>query len=255
MKKLIIANWKMNPETIEEARTLFSGAKRTAKQLHRVRAVICPPFVFLDDVSRKITSVKCTLGAQDAFWEHNGAYTGEISPRQLAELGVRYVILGHSERRLLGETNEEVNKKVRACLAENLIVVLCIGESERDKQGEYLDFLRNELIQSLARVKKKELEKLIVAYEPIWAISSHNKGADTPENVLDTTLFIRKVLTNVYDKKRGAMVPIIYGGSVNEDNAESFLQEARVDGFLVGSASLDAQHFSALLKISERAKT
>jgi len=257
-KKLIIANWKMNPRTLDDARELFSKTKRVAQTLRRVKTVVCPPFVFIGTLVGRVSSTKCVLGAQDVFWENpsvgGGAYTGEISAHQLAALDTNYVIIGHSERRALGETDEIVNKKTRAALAQNLSIILCIGESERDEDGEYLHFVREEIRASLVKVSKKDLVKLTVAYEPIWAVGAGAKRADTPEELLEMAIFIRKTLSDLFGKKEAHAVPILYGGSVGEKNTGAFLRGGGVQGLLVGRASLNAKTFSAILKIAENVR-
>ncbi len=249
--KIIVANWKMNPRTLSEARAIFHSVKRTARGLSRVQTIICPPFIFLDSLASKKTNAYA-LGAQDAFWENTsaggGAYTGEISPAQLSALGVSYVILGHSERRALGETDEMIQKKLKAAIEYRLTVILCIGEKERDARGEYLMFLKDELKKSIGKISTQDFRRLIVAYEPIWAVGAKAKKADTPEALLETVIFIRKVLNDIYGAPVAFQVPILYGGSVHMHNARAFMADGGVSGLLVGRASLDPKEFSEILK-------
>ncbi len=251
MKKIIVANWKMNPKTLREARKNFLHIKKTAEKLTKVQTVICPPFIFLEPISKE-TSRKCMLGAQDVFWKKEGAYTGEISPAQLYNLNVSHVILGHSERRRLGETDEIVRDKIKAAFEYRLNVILCIGESKRDEEGHYLAFLKNEIKKSLERIPKKQLARIIIAYEPIWAVGAEAKFADTPETLLEISIFIRKILSDTFSKKIAFQVPILYGGSVTEHNAKDFLKNGGVDGLLIGRASLDHHEFNKILKIAQR---
>jgi len=261
-KKLIVANWKMSPDTLTEAREIFNTIRRTAKDLSHVETLVCPPFVFLSELSKLVRSSRYGIGAQDVFWEDAGAYTGEVSPVHLERLDVRSVILGHSERRALGENDKIVNKKVKACFKNGVQVILCVGEKERDPHGNYLRFVKDQLKSSLFKVSKKDIGKLAVAYEPVWAISStrlttsssHHQGADTPENVLEMSIFIRKILSDIYDKKVAMATPVLYGGSVTDENAERFLREGGARGFLVGRASLDALKFTTILKIAEKVR-
>tara|TARA_Y100000031_G_scaffold111703_2_gene123188 strand:+ start:1319 stop:2095 length:777 start_codon:yes stop_codon:yes gene_type:complete len=250
IKRIIVANWKMNPRTTQEARKNFLHVKKTAEKLTKVQTVITPPFIFLESFSKE-TSRRCALGAQDVFWKKEGSYTGEISPAQLYDLNVTHVILGHSERRRLGESDEIIRDKIKAALEYRLNVILCIGESERDTEGHYLAFLKNEIKKSLERIPKKQLARLIVAYEPIWAVGAKAKFADTPESLFETSIFIRKILSDTFSKKIAFQVPILYGGSVTEHNAENFLKNGGVDGLLVGRASLDFKEFSKILKIAQ----
>ncbi|MBI2109068.1 MAG: triose-phosphate isomerase [Parcubacteria group bacterium] len=252
-KQLIVANWKMNPRTPKEARALFQSTKRTAGHLTKVQTVVCPPAVFLGLFS-PLVSRNCFLGAQDMFWEKEGAYTGKISPAQLHALNVSYVILGHSEERALGETNEDIQKKIRAAFEYRLNAILCIGEKERDHEGHYLSFLKEQIKKSLGKIPGKELGRLIIAYEPIWAIGALAKKADTPRALLEIVIFIRKVLSDMYDKSIAFQISILYGGSVNAQNAEAFLKDGGVNGLLVGRASLDTKEFTEILKITKQIK-
>lgn len=254
MKKLIAANWKMSPASLYDAKDIFKKIRNVARGLRNVETVVCPPFVFLSDMSKMVRSVACTVGAQDVFWEDSGAYTGEISPGQLDRLGVRYVIVGHSERRALGEGDAVVNKKIKTCLRYGFKPILCVGELARDSNGAYLRFIKEQLVASLAKVAIKNPKNLIVTYEPVWAISSHHAGADTPESALEMSIYIRKVLSSVLGKRVALEVPILYGGSVDDVNAEGFLKTGGAQGFLVGRASLEPKKFVNILKIAEKTK-
>ena len=254
MKKLIIANWKMSPTSAHNAKDIFRRVRKTSRELQNVETVICPPFVFLSDLGKMVESAKCVIGAQDIFWEDQGSYTGEISAPQLDRLGARYVILGHSERRALGETDVIVNKKVKTCLHSGFRAVLCIGEEERDPNGAYLRFIKEQLTASLAKIVIKNPKSLVIAYEPVWAISSHHKGADTPESALEMSIYIRKVLSGILGKRIALEVLVLYGGSVDDTNAEGFLKAGGVQGFLVGRASLDPRIFSEILRTAEKVR-
>ena len=251
-KKIVIANWKMNPLSLTEAKRIFADTKKTANTLRNVQSVVCPPFIYLNELKNLVSGHRCAIGAQDVFFERNGAYTGEISGAMLAKAGVKYVIVGHSERRAQGETDEVVNKKTLAALKEGLHVVLCVGERERDEHARYFDFIRGELEGALKGVPKKMAEKLIIAYEPLWAIGREAKSADTPKGTFETTLFIRKILADMYDKKMAMGMPVLYGGSVNKKNANEFLAHGGVQGLLVGRASLVGAHFAEILREADR---
>ncbi|MBX4210880.1 triose-phosphate isomerase, partial [Candidatus Parcubacteria bacterium] len=174
--KIVIANWKMNPTSKEKAQDLFSKLKRIAKPLTKTNLIICPPAVYLG-CFKKPEARNIHLGAQNIFWEHSGSFTGEMSTEMLKNDGVRYVIIGHSERRKLGETVEMVNKKLLAALRDGLTAILCIGEVTRDASGDYLEFLTNEIRTALSKVTKQNLEKIIIAYEPVWAIGKSERDA------------------------------------------------------------------------------
>jgi len=220
MKKLIVANWKMNPASLIGARKLFNSVKKT-------KAVICPPLVYLTEFNYK------PLGAQNCHWQESGPYTGEVSPKMLKNLGVEYVIIGHSERRnYFKETDEMINKKVKAALKAGLKPILCIGE----KKGENSEkVISNQLKQDLKGISRKDLPKAIIAYEPVWAIGTGDFcPADTAEKTRD---FIRGKLNN----------KVLYGGSVNSKIANDYIKVG-FDGLLVGGASLDAQEFIKIVK-------
>lgn len=251
-KQLIIGNWKMNPWKTEDARKIFDGIKKEAGKLARVQTVACPPFVFLSDLSKKASGHRCVLGAQDIFFEMEGAYTGEVSPLMLSALGVKYAIIGHSERRALGETDEMVNKKVLAALKMGLMVVLCVGEKARDAGSEYFQFIKSQIEAALEKVPKRLLPNVVVAYEPVWAIGAKATSAATPADLVEMAIFIRKTISDMFDRTSAQAIPVLYGGSVDEKNAESFLKEGEADGLLVGRASLDAGKFITILKIAEK---
>lgn len=241
----------MNPQSLTDAKDLFQKIKRTATPLKKVTTVICPPFVFLSDLN-KARNKKCILGAQDVFWKEKGSFTGEVSPAMLKDRGVTFVIIGHSERRALGETDEIVNKKVHRALEYNLFVILCVGERERDKDGDYLHFIEGEIRNSLSGIPKRLLGKLIIAYEPIWAIGAYAKGADTPDTLLEMVIFIRKIIGKIYGRKYAMEISVLYGGSVDDENARGFLKDGGVSGLLVGRSSLDAKKFSVILKEADQ---
>ena len=251
-KKIIIANWKMNPLSLTEAKRIFLGIKKTAHTLRNVQSVVCPPALYISELKKLVSGHRCVLGTQDVFFERNGAYTGEMSAAMLAKTGAKYAIVGHSERRAFGETDEVVNKKILAALKEGLVAVLCVGERERDEHARYFDFIRGELEGALRGVPKNMIQKLIIAYEPIWAVGREAKGSDTPEGTFETTLFIRKILADIFDKKTAMSMPVLYGGSVNEKNAREFLLHGGVQGLLVGRASLIGAQFTEILKEADR---
>src|SRR3989338_4368602 len=184
LKKLIVANWKLNPESIREAKEILAPVKRALSRLTNLAVVICPPAVFLSDLA-KIKGGQIALGAQDAFWERDGAYTGMLSPTMLRNAGADYLILGHSERRRLGDGDGEINRKVALALKHRLKVILCVGEERRDPDGFYLQTIRTQLEAGLAGVPKKQLNELIVAYEPVWAIGEAARASDTPRDFLE----------------------------------------------------------------------
>lgn len=242
----------MNPLTREEAGVLFDLNRKLAANTYAAEIIICVPFVFLEDFAKTPRPEKLKLGAQNCFWEEKGAYTGEVSPTMLKNLDCEYVILGHSERRLsLGETDEIVNKKIKAALAAGLKIIFCVGENERDANENYLNFLKQQIKNGLDGLSVKELKNIVLAYEPVWAISSKNGAqADTAENLVKTAAFIKKVLADIFaDAGREAQeMKIIYGGSVNKKNFNDLLSVSEISGLLIGGASLIHEELKNILE-------
>ena len=248
-KKIIIANWKMNPLTERDAEKLYGGIAKEVSKIKETGIVICPPFIYLEKL-KKINK-KIVLGAQDAFWGEVGAFTGEVSSEMIANIGVKYVILGHSERRAFGESNEIINKKLKAAISSGLSPILCIGENDRDESHEYFNFIKNQLLACINGVSKNLLYKIIIAYEPVWAISTTlNRRDATPADAKEMSIFIRKIISDKLGT--GMKMPkIVYGGSVNNKDAGEFIEHGGVDGLLVGRASLDVKKFTDIVKICE----
>ncbi len=246
-KKIIVANWKMNPGTLAEARLLFAKIKRAASRLENVLTIICPPFAYLAAFAHS-GATRVALGAQNASPQNGGRLTGEVSPEMLRDLGVSYCIVGHSERRALGETDEVIAAKVRAVVAEGMTPILCVGERARDAEGRYFEILKNQLAASLARLPRASFRTLVIAYEPLWAIGKSAREAMSPRAVCETSIFIRKVLTDLVGAENAQQPQILYGGSVEEENTAAILAEGGVDGLLVGHISLESERFITILK-------
>lgn len=243
-KKFIIANWKMNPKSFKEAAALFEAIKKGIKSSQRYQVVICPPTVWL----AKFKSVSAVaLGAQNCHWEAGGAYTGEVSANMLADLGATYVILGHSERRrYLGETDEIINLKIKAALRVKLKPILCIGEGAGEEMSQVIEHQLTHCLQDLIL---NQIKDLIIAYEPVWAISTENNARPClPDQALSAALFIRKTLTKLYSRFTAENIPVLYGGSVSAANIGDYLKGVNLDGALVGGASLEAENFLKLVR-------
>lgn len=247
-KSLIIANWKMNPETLAEAKALLNSVQNDLTGLEKTEVVFCSPFIFLDSLAHLIVE-PFQLGSQNVFYEERGAFTGEISPVMLKKIGCQYVIIGHSERKqYLGEADELINKKVLAALKNGLKPILCLGEKDKDASG-VSDILKTQLEKGLTGVDAKRAKNLIITYEPVWAIStSENAAACQPDDALVAGLFIRKILAKLFGRRRAEKIPILYGGSVDSKNAASYIKEAQLNGLLVGNASLKAKEFVRIIK-------
>lgn len=243
MKSLIIANWKMNPATLQEAKKNFELIKEGGEKINNVESVICAPFVFLPAL-KPGKNVK--IGAQDCFWEEKGAYTGEISPKQLVDLGCEFVILGHSERRkYLSERTPAVSKKIKAALAVGLKVIFCVGSETKIPGKE----MKDQLEKGLAGLGKSVFSKLLLVYEPVWAISTtKDKVTATPREARQGGIYMRNALAGLFDRKTAEAAKIIYGGSVNSTNIVGFLKDGGMIGGLVGAASLNPREFIDILK-------
>ncbi|MBI4143264.1 triose-phosphate isomerase [Candidatus Woesearchaeota archaeon] len=248
MKKLIVANWKMN-KTIYESISFVMEFKKLVNDDKNVDIAICPPFTALNAVSSELKKSGIKLGAQNMHFENSGAFTGEISPLMLKDVGCQYVILGHSDRREVGENDSLINKKVISALKHGLTPILCIGESHEQRiKDETQDVLENQLIKCLQDVK--EIQKVVFAYEPVWAISkgNPNQKAATKDDAEEAHLFIRKLLAGISDEKSAKDTRIIYGGSMKPENAKELLEMRNIDGGLVGNASLDARSFAEIVR-------
>ncbi len=238
MKTLIVGNWKCNPTSQKEALELFNSIKNGVKNT-KAEVVICPPFLYLSQLKG------LTMGAQNVFFKENGAFTGEVSPLMLKDLGIKYVILGHSEvRQHLHETDEIINKKVKEVLAVKLTPIICVGEKQgQDKPA----VLEQQVLGALKNVLAKDVKNMVIAYEPVWAIGS-GKNCSI-EETMGSLLFIRKIISKIYNKNLAFGMKIIYGGSVNSSNAFIYIKDAGANGLLVGGASLDAKEFIKIVKL------
>lgn len=268
MKPIIVANWKCNPDTEKEAGELFGQIEKGIRGLENKEVVIVPPFIYLPSLNNKSGNIK--LGAQDCFWEEKGPFTGEISPIQLVNLGCEYVILGHSERRIsLKETVEMVNKKIKSALKVGLKVILCVGgdfnknnkiSKNNFKKSSYwcngkcqnLKEIGLQLKKKIKGLKDINFSNLLIAYEPVGAVSTSPGGKPLqPEEVKVGAIFIQNILGRIFGREKAKKIRILYGGSINSENAKDFIIKSQVSGFLVGGASLKAEEFIELVKSLE----
>ncbi|MCX5697318.1 MAG: triose-phosphate isomerase [Candidatus Omnitrophica bacterium] len=256
MRKTIIAgNWKMY-KTINEAIELTNGLKREFDCLETLglEVVLCPPYTALSDVSELIMDTDIQLGAQDIYWQDEGAFTGEVSGKMLKDAGCKFVIIGHSERRqFFGETNETVNKKIPAALRNGLTPIVCIGEnlSEREK-GATFKVLTDHIENGLKGLSTEDVQKIIIAYEPVWAIGTGKTA--TPAQAQEAHKFIRDLLKKLYTDVIAQNIRIQYGGSVKPENAFELIKQPDIDGALVGGASLSVESFSRIAKSASEVK-
>jgi len=253
MKKLVIGNWKCNPDSFAEAvrnfRLLSKGIKGSS--LKKAEVAICPPFAFLAGIFPKKEG-RIKAGAQNCFWQERGAFTGEVSALMLKSLRCKYVILGHSERRaFFSETDGMVNKKVKTALAAGLIPVICVGETmNQRKEGITKQVLEEKIKEVTKGVKRKEAEKVVLAYEPVWAVGTGN--ACPVQEAQSMCLLLRRIFEKIYGKKASAKVDILYGGSVGAENAQDYVKEAGFSGLLVGGASLKPAEFIKIVDAVSR---
>lgn len=248
---LVVANWKMNPPTLSEARSLFSAVKDFSRTLKNTAIVACPPFVYLDTLKASYGGKKISFGAQTVFGEKTGPYTGEVSADMVKSVGGSYVIIGHSERRAMGENDKTVRVRLEKAIEAGLTPIVCIGESTRDDEGEYLSLLRSQLNSLFYSLSRDWLKRVVIAYEPIWAIGKTGNGAVTPHALHEMSIFIRKVLAEMFDKRTAIEQNILYGGSVKKENTAALIDATQINGFLVGSASLDAEEFISIVSAVE----
>jgi triosephosphate isomerase len=256
MKKLIVANWKMNPTDGKTALSWFKKIQTTAhKNAKSVETVVCPPAVYLQSLQSVVTNRSCVLGAQDCFYESAGSYTGQISPEMIFNARARYVIVGHSEQRALGETNEVVNKKVQKILQYPLSVIICVGEKKRIDNGTHFKEIKKQVTECLKNVPVKFYDRIVIAYEPIWAIGAGAKRAATAQECFEMITVIKRSISEITNNQIIAhKVPVLYGGSSNSENTQEFLTTGGADGLLVGRASLDPREFSKIITIAAKLK-
>lgn len=246
-RALIVGNWKMN-KTVSEAIRLSSELKLQLRDVTECDVVIAPPFTALYAVYQVIENTPIILGAQDTFWEEEGAYTGEISPRMLREVGCKYVIVGHSERRrYFKEDNLSCNRKIKAAINADLIPIYCVGETiEERESGRTFFVVEEQLVEGLKGVELTDGKEMVIAYEPVWAIGT-GKNA-TPQEAQEVHGFIRKLIGEIFKERIALNMRILYGGSVTPENAGDLMGQKDVDGLLVGGASLKASSFAKIVK-------
>jgi len=245
-RPFIAGNWKMNTDRAS-AVALATAVAKQAENAGGVELAVCPPFVYLEAVGKAIAGSQVGLGAQNLYAEPKGAYTGEISPAMLRDIGCKYVILGHSERRQYQrESDSEINEKVFAALDIGLIPIVCVGEllSERES-GKTLRVIRRQFGGSLSPLSPEQIVKVVIAYEPVWAIGTGKTAS--PEQAQEVHADLRKILESRYNKEVAEAVRIQYGGSVKPENAAKLFAQPDIDGALVGGASLDAEQFKGIV--------
>ncbi len=250
-KPLIVGNWKLNPTTQKEASDLAATiAKKQKKQLSAT-IVVAPSCIHVPLLGKSLGKGPVMLGAQDVSTEPLGPFTGDVSAPQLRDLGVEYVIIGHSERRAMGDTDEIIQKKVLQTLKYKMTPIVCVGERTRDIQGGFYSFVEAQIHALAAVLDKTMIKKVVIAYEPIWAIGTGKTA--TKEDVKEMQLFIFSTLVKLFDRATAAKVTLLYGGSVKAANALELHKDGGMDGFLIGGASLKAEEFNTIIDLATKA--
>jgi triosephosphate isomerase len=251
-KPIIGGNWKMNRGSPNESKEMLRALFPLIKSIKNTEIVIAPPYTSLIETYKTIKGKNIKLGAQNMYYEENGAFTGEISPKFLKEIGVEYVILGHSERRnIFNESDELVNLKLKKALSIGLNPIICIGEHLEEREaGKTKEIILNQINETCKNITKDQIYQTVIAYEPIWAIGTGKTA--TPEQAEEIHVYIREVLSQKYDKETANAVRIQYGGSIKPSNAEDLFRKENIDGGLVGGASLQADSLALIIKAAEK---
>jgi triosephosphate isomerase len=246
----IAGNWKMT-KTVGEALDLVRQLKASIPKVEGVEVAVAPPFTALYAVQKELEGITIQLAAQNLFYEEKGAYTGEISPMMLKEIGCQYVIIGHSERRqFFGETDDTVNRRIEAALGHGLKVIFCIGETLKEREeGRTFSVIERQVEGGLRKFREMEIKGIVIAYEPIWAIGTGKTA--TPEQAEEVHRFIRERLERLYSREIAESIRIQYGGSVTPENIKGLMGQENIDGALVGGASLKAETFSKIVRFKE----
>jgi len=247
--KLIVANWKMNPASAEEAKEIITEIKKKSKSFGDVRLIVCPPFIFLNEISEIISlSKKIILGAQDVFVGQGVSHTGEVGVDLLKKAGVKYVLVGHSERRAILDSDEIVKEKMLGSLKGGFKTILCVGEKERNEHGDHYHEVRRQIEDVIIKLPKKLIKNLIIAYEPVWAIGRPENEAIKPDQLHEITIFIKRLISDTLGAKEVEKIKILYGGSVTKNNFKEIIEKGNVDGLLIGRESLKVKNFVELVK-------
>ena len=245
---LLIANWKLAPENYAKAESLAKATAKSAKTYKKsIETIVCAPSIYLMALSKALKT-SLVLGGQTVSSFTDGGHTGDTAASMLRAAGATYCIVGHSEVRAAGVTNTDTNTQIHHLHSAKITPILCVGETERDAQGFYLSSIKDQIEMALAGVSAAQLKKLVIAYEPVWAIGKSAVREATPEECREMIIYIRKIIATLYDIKLATQITVIYGGSVNEQNADIFLSQGDAQGLLVGRVSTDPKRFAQLMK-------
>jgi len=247
-KVVLVGNWKMNPTTLEEAQKRFGEMQKAALLHPKLKVVICPPFPFIAPLAAASKNKGgVAVGAQDiSRFDQGTGHTGEVGPKMVESTGATYVIVGHSERRAMGDTGSTISQKIQQALKTNLNIIICIGEKVRDADGGYLEVIKTQLKEVLCNINRQQFRQITLAYEPVWAVGRPNNEADSPYDLHQMVVYIKKCLREMFDPTISSLMPILYGGSANPENAEDIIHNGAVDGLLIGRASWTSESFTAI---------
>jgi triosephosphate isomerase len=251
-KRIVVGNWKMFIESPKDASLFATALRRRARSVSGVNVYLAPSFTLLPTVAQVLNSSPIRVGAQTISAYEDAPHTGDVSAKMLKNVGASFVIVGHSERRVLprgpGESNDMVREELSRAAEAGLTPILCVGERERENDGEHFSFIETQLSSALKNMPKNMLSKILIAYEPVWAIGKRSEDAMQPQQLQEMVIFIRKTLAELLDRKLALKIPVLYGGSVEPDNAKSLITEGGASGFLVGHASTDLESFLEIIK-------
>lgn len=250
-KRLVIGNWKKYVDSADAAAELARGLKRKVRTISGVDVSVAPPAPFITAVAKVLESSPIRVGAQAVSGTEGAAHTGEASAAMVKSAGASFALIGHSERRALGESNDAIQRQFVATASAGLIPVLCVGELEHNAEGAHFSFVAEQLMSALKGAQSLA-GKLVVAYEPVWAIGKHADAAPQPAQVREMAIFIRKTLADVLSRQAALKVPVLYGGAVEPENAPALIAEGDVAGFLVGHASADLDQFISIVKAASK---
>lgn len=254
-KLLIAANWKMTPATLQEAKKKALAFKNISKKYEKnrgssvkIEVLVCPPYPYISELLSTFKRTSAKVGAQDVSLYDGGSKTGEVGSTMLQSMGTEYTIVGHSERRAHGDTDEIVAVKLGQVLRTKMNAILCIGESERDNEAHYLEEVKRQMKESLARVSNSDFSRLVIAYEPVWAIGRSDNVALSGHELHQMVIYIRKVLKDLYNETVSGTVKILYGGSVTPENTGDIIWNGEVDGLLIGRASFESESYEDICR-------
>ncbi len=249
-KKVVAANWKMT-KTYQQADEFVVEFGKKILEIKKTGVILCPPFISLFNINERLQNTVAEVGGQNMHYEESGAYTSETSADMLKSVGAKYVILGHSERRhIFGETDEEIKKKTDVAIVKGLLPIVCIGEKiDQRKAGKTIEVIKEQFDAAFTGLSKEDMEKCLIAYEPVWAIGTGETA--TPEQASEVHTEVRKMITEMFDEKTAEKITILYGGSVKPQNAKELIESKNIDGFLVGGASLKVDSFTDIINAVE----